>query len=230
MEENPMVVVVADMGSAALTDQPPSSWEEEEEGCELDKMGIQKISVSDETNNLKFSSSAIKSDSFVVDMDRFSHLADKDMPRITRTLSRKGQGRSTGEKKTNSTATSEKDSSISSPRSGGVINTLEKSMVVTMGAIDPPLSPHHNHHPHQITIVTSGNNNSTTTTSNNSENRLTGRKYSFKRSSPSNWSIDPRRILLFFATLSSMGTILLIYFTLSMGKLSGGGGDDAAAQ
>ncbi|KAF6153205.1 hypothetical protein GIB67_016684 [Kingdonia uniflora] len=39
---------------------------------------------------------------------------------------------------------------------------------------------------------------------------------------PSAWNIDPRRVVLFFATLSSMGTILLIYFTLSISKLSGG--------
>ncbi|KAI3890292.1 hypothetical protein MKW92_034848 [Papaver armeniacum] len=40
-------------------------------------------------------------------------------------------------------------------------------------------------------------------------------------SQPRNWMMDPRRILLFFASLSSMGTIILIYFTLSIGKFSG---------
>ncbi|KAG5580756.1 hypothetical protein H5410_051383 [Solanum commersonii] len=48
------------------------------------------------------------------------------------------------------------------------------------------------------------------------------KRFSFRRSSSSSpWTIDPRRILIFFATLSSMGTILLIYFTLSMTKLNG---------
>lgn len=40
-------------------------------------------------------------------------------------------------------------------------------------------------------------------------------------SQPWNWMMDPRRILFFFASLSSMGTIILIYFTLSIGKFSG---------
>ncbi|XP_039131098.1 uncharacterized protein LOC120267490 [Dioscorea cayenensis subsp. rotundata] len=31
----------------------------------------------------------------------------------------------------------------------------------------------------------------------------------------SSW-IDPRRVLIFFATLSSMGTLILLYFTISM--------------
>ncbi|KAH7662192.1 hypothetical protein IHE45_15G116300 [Dioscorea alata] len=32
--------------------------------------------------------------------------------------------------------------------------------------------------------------------------------------------VDPRRVLFFFATLSSMGTLILLYFTLSMGKMT----------
>ncbi|CAA7394490.1 unnamed protein product [Spirodela intermedia] len=37
--------------------------------------------------------------------------------------------------------------------------------------------------------------------------------------------LHPRRVLVFFATLSSMGTILLLYFTLSMGKMGEGDAD-----
>lgn len=44
--------------------------------CELGEMGTQKISVSDQTNSLQFTNS--KPDSFTVDMDRLSHLTDKD--------------------------------------------------------------------------------------------------------------------------------------------------------
>nr|XP_010923935.1 uncharacterized protein LOC105046890 [Elaeis guineensis] len=33
--------------------------------------------------------------------------------------------------------------------------------------------------------------------------------------------LDPRRVLVFFATLSSMGTLILLYFTISMGKMAG---------
>ncbi|KAM0952302.1 hypothetical protein DsansV1_C03g0034951 [Dioscorea sansibarensis] len=32
--------------------------------------------------------------------------------------------------------------------------------------------------------------------------------------------VDPRRVLFFFASLSSMGTLILLYFTLSMGKMA----------
>lgn len=48
-------------------------------------------------------------------------------------------------------------------------------------------------------------------------NRSSSRKYFKHRTS----FIDPRRVLLFFATLSSMGTMLLIYLTLSISKFSG---------
>ncbi|PKA45662.1 hypothetical protein AXF42_Ash011002 [Apostasia shenzhenica] len=38
---------------------------------------------------------------------------------------------------------------------------------------------------------------------------------------PSPW-LDPRRVVVFFATLSSMGTLILLYFTLSMGRMEDG--------
>ncbi|KAK2977266.1 hypothetical protein RJ640_005528 [Escallonia rubra] len=97
------------------------------------------------------------------------------------------------------------------------VGTPEKPMLVTVGPTDHPANPQVQH---QITIVT-GNVGTTTPTG---ESRYGNRRFSFRRSS-SSWTIDPRRILLIFATLSSMGTILLIYFTLSMGKL---GEDDNA--
>ncbi|EHA8590840.1 hypothetical protein COCNU_scaffold025406G000040 [Cocos nucifera] len=37
--------------------------------------------------------------------------------------------------------------------------------------------------------------------------------------------LDPRRVLVFFATLSSMGTLILLYFTISMGKMAGSDGN-----
>jgi len=36
---------------------------------------------------------------------------------------------------------------------------------------------------------------------------------------------DPRKILFAFAALSSVGTLILLYFTLSMGKMAGGQAD-----
>ncbi|KAL6840567.1 hypothetical protein ACP4OV_029431 [Aristida adscensionis] len=45
---------------------------------------------------------------------------------------------------------------------------------------------------------------------------------------PAPW-LDPRRVVLLFATLSSVGTLILLYFTLSMSKTSSTGGGDGAA-
>uniref|UniRef100_A0A0D9WZQ4 Uncharacterized protein n=1 Tax=Leersia perrieri TaxID=77586 RepID=A0A0D9WZQ4_9ORYZ len=44
---------------------------------------------------------------------------------------------------------------------------------------------------------------------------------------PAPW-LDPRRVVFFFATLSSVGTLILLYFTLSMSKMGGGGGSSDA--
>ncbi|XP_072988024.1 uncharacterized protein [Typha latifolia] len=41
---------------------------------------------------------------------------------------------------------------------------------------------------------------------------------------PSPW-LDPKRVLFVFATLSSMGTLILLYFTLSMGKMTSSNSD-----
>lgn len=188
-------------------------------------MGVEKqrlfeekgVCVSDHMNGLQYTST--KSDSFVVDMERFSHIIEKDInanSRITlqRNLSRKGSFRS-DEKKTNSNAVNEKDTNFTanSPRAssklGGGI-TPEKPMALTTSS-DQHTPQTHNH---QITIVAGHGAAAATAT----ESKIGGRRFSFRRST--NWTIDPRRILLFFATLSSMGTMLLIYFTLSIAKLN----------
>lgn len=187
-------------------------------------MGVEKqrlfeekgVCVSDHMNGLQYTST--KSDSFVVDMERFSHIIEKDInanSRITlqRNLSRKGSFRS-GEKKTNSNAVNEKDTNFTgnSPRASSLLGggiTPEKPMALTTSS-DQHTPQTHNH---QITIV-AGHGTAAAT-----ESKIGGRRFSFRRST--NWTIDPRRILLFFATLSSMGTMLLIYFTLSIAKLNG---------
>ncbi|XP_057462861.1 uncharacterized protein LOC130752975 isoform X2 [Actinidia eriantha] len=204
MAENP---ILEDMGSGSLNS---SGWE-------LDKLGTQKISVSDQTNSLQVTN--FKSDSFIVDTEALSQLTDKDITansRITRSLSRKLPQQKSSEKKFNSSLGNEKDNSdVAKLFPRGALagpSTPEKPMVVTLGTKDQPTSPHFHH---QITIMT-GNIGAAAA----GEVRCGGKRLSFRRSSPS-WAIDPRRILLFFATLSSMGTILLIYFTLSMSKLGG---------
>ncbi|KAK4711377.1 hypothetical protein R3W88_005890 [Solanum pinnatisectum] len=190
----------------------------------MENMGVEKqrlfeekgVCVSDHMNGLQYTST--KSDSFVVDMERFSHITEKDInanSRITlqRNLSRKGSFRS-GEKKTNSNAVNEKDTNFTanSPRASSLLgggSTPEKPMALTTSS-DQHTPQTHNH---QITIV-AGHGAAAA-----AESKIGGRRFSFRRST--NWTIDPRRILLFFATLSSMGTMLLIYFTLSIAKLNG---------
>ncbi|GMP72873.1 hypothetical protein CsSME_00030766 [Camellia sinensis var. sinensis] len=193
------------------------------ENPKLADMGTQKISVSEQTNSLQFTN--FKSDSFVVDMERLSHLTDKDITAnsrftLQRNLSRKLSQQRGSEKKINPSIGNENDNGVvstSSPRATLTgASTPEKPMVVTVGtSTDQPKTPHLHH---QITIMT-GNIGATTT-----ESRGSGKRFSFRRS-PYSWAVDPRRIVFLFATLSSMGTILLIYFTLSMGKISG---DDSA--
>ncbi|ESR62343.1 hypothetical protein CICLE_v10016643mg [Citrus x clementina] len=117
-------------------------------------------------------------------------------------LSRKGsqRGGCGAEKKSNSNA-NDRDATLaaSSPRGPG---TPEKPAGAAIGSTDIP-QVHH-----QITITTG---NIITTP----DSKSGFKRNSLKRSSHS-WAIDPKRVLLFFATLSSLGTILLIYFTLSL--------------
>ncbi|XAR53759.1 hypothetical protein NMG60_11022435 [Bertholletia excelsa] len=208
MGENPKL---ENMNSGELS----SSWDD----CESGKFGSQKISVSDQPNTVQFTNN--KSDSFIVDMERLSHLTDKDTTansRITlqRNFSRKLSLQRGGEKKMNPNTVNEKDNvaaATSSPRAGA--SMPEKPMVVTVGTTDRPTNAQVHH---QITIMT-GKLGATA-----GETCAVSRRRSFKRSAPS-WALDPRRILIFFATLSSMGTILLIYFTLAMARPSG---DDSA--
>ncbi|KAL5220686.1 hypothetical protein ABZP36_025399 [Zizania latifolia] len=53
-----------------------------------------------------------------------------------------------------------------------------------------------------------------TPTASGAKRRRTGRRVPGWR--------DPRKILFAFAALSSVGTLILLYFTLSMGKMTGG--------
>ncbi|CAM9000711.1 unnamed protein product [Rhodiola kirilowii] len=175
-----------------------------------DEIGTQRISVvSDQSNG--FHCNQEKSDSFVVDIEGLNHSVDTNSSsRITRNLSRKGSLRGAGEKRTGSSPTSnERDGSLLS-----VGSSSPKASTVGSGMPEVPLgtavgtAPSH----HQITITAEN------IGPNNAESKWSNRRsYSFRRPPPT-WAVDPRKILLFFATVSSMGTILLIYFTLSMSK------------
>ncbi|KAK7308144.1 hypothetical protein VNO77_41741 [Canavalia gladiata] len=178
---------------------------------EQKSMGTQRISVSDHINAFQYT--AEKADSFVIDMDAFSSGINKDgtnaNSRITlqRSLPRKGSQR-WGERKVNVNATlHDKDAipAICSPKATLVGScTPEKPAV---GSTDHSMKPHVHH---QITITASNINGTTT------ESKCMTRRNSFRR--PSSWALDPKRVLLFFATLSSIGTMVLIYFTLTIHK------------
>ncbi|XP_022994140.1 uncharacterized protein LOC111489966 isoform X2 [Cucurbita maxima] len=66
---------------------------------------------------------------------------------------------------------------------------------------------------HQITITTGS-------TAAPDEQALF-RRNSFRRSS-SSWFLDPKKVLLFFATVSCIGSMVLICFTLAIGKPNAG--------
>jgi len=188
--------------------------------CQLEEKGGERISITDEINRLQHSSS--KSDSFIMDMERFSHLTSKDITansRITlqRNFSRKGSKRGS-EKKMNSSIENERDPNSITPTSSSSPRGTSTPEKPTLVAVGPTINPQLHH---QITISTGKVGTGTGTTTPTAENKFATKRFiSFKRSSPCR-TIDPRRILFIFATLSSMGTILLIFFTLSMAKFSG---------
>ncbi|KAL4387596.1 hypothetical protein GQ457_09G001570 [Hibiscus cannabinus] len=176
-------------------------------GSEEKIISPEKKSVSDHIN-------AGKPDSFVIDMESFIHgVTNKENnpnSRFPRSLSRKGSLRGDKKDVNNSNSTSiandHRDSFVSSSSPHG--GSPEKLAVVAEETVEHPGNNPKTHH--QITFASTNIGAAT-------ESRLMSlRKNSFKRSSPP-WLLDPKRILLFFATLSSMGTILLIYFTLSIG-------------
>ncbi|CAN1326916.1 hypothetical protein LINPERPRIM_LOCUS33981 [Linum perenne] len=142
-----------------------------------------------------------------------------------RSFSRKGSVRGGSEKKSinsNGSQSKEKDSAVagSSPRvaaaalAGG--GTPEKGTVATVDHSGNSNGQGH----HQITITSAASNIKATSV----DGRCNSRRNSFKRSQTS-WLLDPRKVLFFFATLSSIGTLLLICFTLS---IAGVQSDDAA--
>ncbi|XP_031095184.1 uncharacterized protein LOC115999471 isoform X2 [Ipomoea triloba] len=182
-------------------------------GKEFEGNGGQKLSSSSEhhinNNGLQFTST--KPDSFVVDMERF----EKDInsnSRITlqRNLSRKGSQMRSVEKKIPNPNVAVDNLIATSPRA--VLHgagTPEKPMVVVVGAGADHSAP--------VTIIAAGANPLESKTM----AAAGGKRFGFRRPSLASWILDPRRILFFFATLSSMGTLLLIYLSLSVGKYSG---------
>ncbi|XP_051136338.1 uncharacterized protein LOC127254984 isoform X2 [Andrographis paniculata] len=99
-----------------------------------------------------------------------------------------------------------------SGRSGGKrISPTSPSAIICEGSVpEIPMVAAIPHVHHQITVK----NDSL------SESKCRGKRSRFRRSSSTLLFVNPRRILILFATLSCLGTMLLIYFTLSVGKLN----------
>ncbi|GAB4830942.1 hypothetical protein Ancab_004972 [Ancistrocladus abbreviatus] len=189
----------------------------------LEEMGTQKIAVSEHIDGFKYES--VKSDSFILDLESFSNGVDRDFTansRITlqRNLSRKGCQRG-GDKKIIGLSPNDKGPimpSSSSARAApiGASSTPEKPASPGPAAVAAAAALWAADHPtnqlpqHQISIKTSSICCSV-------PDSRWGKRYNLRRSLAS-WFLDPRRILLFFATVSSLGTLLLIFFTLYMGK------------
>ncbi|KAF3549566.1 hypothetical protein DY000_02009714 [Brassica cretica] len=175
----------------------------------------------------------VKPDGFVtIDVESFSPVLHPDFfsssPRITlhRSVSRKGSPRNNNERKLHGDSNSnDKETSFpqfplrgsSAPEKPSTVGPIDHADTVTTANIAVPSSPLH-----QITITTSAATAGNMISDQNRERRFGfARKSSFKRSHTS-WMLDPKKIVLFCAILSSMGSILLIIFTLSISKSNPG--------
>ncbi|XP_023002953.1 uncharacterized protein LOC111496704 isoform X2 [Cucurbita maxima] len=164
-----------------------------------------KILISDQTNRFQYTT---KPDSFIIDMDSFSNSTTKEISQsssVSRNFSRKGTLR--GGNKIGQDHGAANDTEESMSPIGGVVlgaaSTLEKQAVVMgLGSMEE---------------VGGGGNGS------GGKERPSFRRISFKRSSQAcSWYLDPRKIFMFCATLSCLGTMVLIYFAFSSGMLNGG--------
>ncbi|TYI04432.1 hypothetical protein ES332_A10G017400v1 [Gossypium tomentosum] len=161
----------------AMTENPKLDFVSSYDGGgSEERISTQKNSGSDHINGDN------KPDSFVIDIESFSHGGSnikETIPnsRITRSLSRKGSQRG------------DRDSFVSnsSSSSGGL---PEKLMVVAEEFTDHLSNPQVHH---QLISMTSGNSITAAT-----ESRSNLRRNSIKRSP----LLDPKRILMFFATLA----------------------------
>ncbi|OVA10919.1 hypothetical protein BVC80_8751g13 [Macleaya cordata] len=187
--------------------------------CELElgEMGTQKMKISDQEEG------------FVVNIDNLSHTMDKDITansRITlqKTFSRKLSQR--GERKITCQEQEDcllggggggggggvADGSFKEAASVGDCKQSDKSVIVNVVGLGPTEEPT------MISTTEQSTQKQQIVIKSNGADQSKCRRYNKQRSP---FWMDPRRVFLFFATLSSMGTIILIYFTLSVGKLSG---------
>ncbi|KAG6594650.1 hypothetical protein SDJN03_11203, partial [Cucurbita argyrosperma subsp. sororia] len=182
--------------------------------------GVEKAVVPDQTNSVQYTT---KPDSFIIDLDSFSSSATKEISQsssISRNFSRKGTLR--GGNKIGQDHGAADDTQESMSPIGGVVlgaaSTLEKQAVVMGLGSREELGGGGNGSgalSHEIAKSTAHGGSGT--------ERLSFRRSSFKRSSQAcSWYLDPRKIFMLCATLSCLGTMVLIYFAFSSGMLNGG--------
>lgn len=121
-------------------------------------------------------------------------------PRVVRSLSRKGSERK------------QADGDAATGTTGGGVGTGERPplspLLVHVAAADEMLNGHR--------LVNTPGGAGTP----GGKSRRQGRR-------PAPW-LDPRRVVFLFATLSSVGTLILLYFTLSMNKMDSAGSSTGA--
>ncbi|XP_045787331.1 uncharacterized protein LOC123882589 [Trifolium pratense] len=175
-------------------------------------IGSQRILVSDHINAYQYSSEKV--DSYVIDMDSFSSSINKDIinansrTTLQRNLSRKGSQRDRNV--SGNVTLQDKDTVPTTCSPKASLLGPCKSTVVTVGSTQNSTNPPQQVH-HQITVTAASN-----MRNNNTENKCITR-----RSTSYSWLLDPKKVLLAFATFSSVGTLLLIYLTLSISKHNG---------
>ncbi|XP_071707785.1 uncharacterized protein [Rutidosis leptorrhynchoides] len=151
----------------------------------------------------------MKDDSFTVDMEPFSSVTKKDIfiSEFNRNVSRKGSQIVSEAKMNLNRLLKDGDGEvIASPKGSFVVNMIPDKLALVSQ------STNNAHVNCAITIVTDGTTTKTTNiVGTPTKSSCSGKRLSrFKRSSV----LKPRQILFFFATMSSMGTILLICLTL----------------
>ncbi|KAD4982332.1 hypothetical protein E3N88_19003 [Mikania micrantha] len=168
----------------------------------------------------------MKGDSFTVDMEPFTHLSNKELnpnSRIIKSLSRKESQKGSDKKMNSNCAMNDGNGDVIYSPKGSFFNLMTENMSEKLKLLDQTNMSCPQVH-HQITIVTGSTTATTTTSAMTIKSPVTPtkssvilkRSRSFKQSS----IINPRRILMFFATLSSLGTVVLICLTLSMSRFN----------
>ncbi|CAM8918455.1 unnamed protein product [Rhodiola kirilowii] len=170
--------------------------------AENHEMSSQKISVvSDQVNRARCSGDKQNS-SFVIDIESFpTRSSDKELKksasRIIRSFSTKGPVRG-----------SAKMANLNNNPMDSLRGCSPKNSMALVAVENHVGSDHHHH----VTIIPPTN----------SETRMHPRRLNsaVRRRPESTFAIDPRKILFIFATLSSFGSLVLIYFTLAIKKMN----------